>query len=110
MDSAMPTNLQQTGVDALSTGDPQQVAPSGLQPQASTSLQPTSNQSIEAIQAIDNGTEAIQLNTISNTTTTTVPVASTPKSYTHFAAYGAVAILCGAILVYMVYNLVRKRS
>lgn len=104
------TGLQQTGVNALSTGDPQQNVQGGLQPQAQTNLQPSSNQSVDSINALDQGSQAINLATVTNTTSATVQVAPTPRSTTSTLIYSGIFVLCAAFLVYMAYDLLRHRS
>lgn len=104
------SNLQQTGAEAVSTGNPQQVVQGGLQPQAQSNLQPTSNQSVDAIKTLDQGGEAISLSAISNTTTATVQTPVTQTNNSKVFIYGAIGIICAAILVYMTYNLLKPRS
>ncbi|MEO5627738.1 MAG: hypothetical protein ABIQ89_02520 [Candidatus Saccharimonadales bacterium] len=106
-----PTNLQQTGAQAVSTGNPQEVVQGGLQPQAGSNLQPSSTQTINSVNALDQGTGSINLSAISNSSTTTVPVPIAPKKVNdQLFLYGGVAVICIGILGYMVYNLLKPHS
>lgn len=104
-------DLQPGTTESSPTGNPQQFSQSNLQPQAQSDLQPTSNQSIDAIRALDQGNSVVQLSTISNTTTATVQQApQTQPANSKLYVYGAVGIICAALLAYMTYNLLKPRS
>ncbi len=112
VDETQNGSLQQSGSSNTAvTGNPQQISPSGLQPQSSTSLQPTSAQTINSINQLDQGATAISLSKIANTSTTSVQPATTPAqtSSKHVLLYGAAGIIVAAIMAGMIYSLLRQR-
>jgi cobalamin biosynthesis Mg chelatase CobN len=105
------TSLQPTGSAPSSnaTGNPQQLVQGSLQPQSNSTLQPTSSQSVNSINQLDQGSASISLNSVSSTTTTTTATPTTTGS-SHMLIYGLVAVICLGVLAWLVYGLLKPHS
>jgi hypothetical protein len=105
------SNLQPTGSTAntATNGNPQQLVQGSLQPQTNGTLQPTSNQSANALNTLDQGAVAISLNAIPNSTKTTANTTATTQPISHRSTlvYGGVAVICLAVLAWLVYGILR---
>jgi hypothetical protein len=111
------TNAAQ-GASPSTGGSLQPLAQSGLQPQpennlqlpAGNDLQQTSSQSINAINQLDQGVTAINLNAVSNNTVATTQVAtSKPVNTKPVIIYAGAGLLVISIMGYMTYRLMRAQ-
>jgi predicted extracellular nuclease len=116
VDEAQTTNPTQAGSSPTTGSALQPLAQTGLQPQstnslqtpAASNLQPTSNQTINSINQLDQGSSSIKLSGIS-ATSTTVAQTTTPAPVNHKSVmlYGGVGIIVAGIMAFMVYRLLR---
>lgn len=118
VDDAQTTNTTQAGSSPTTGSALQPLAQTGLQPQSTnnlqtpeaSNLQPGSNQTINAINQLDQGGSSIKLSVISNTSTATVqPTNSAPTNHKPVLLYGGVGILVAGIMAVMVYRLLRPQ-
>lgn len=117
VDNTQSTDTTQAGSSPTTGNTLQPLAQTGLQPQstnnlqtpASSDLQQTSNQTINTINQLDQGTSAINLMSIANTgkATVTVQTTATPANTKPYLLYGAAGILVAGIMAVMVYRLLR---
>ena len=118
VDDTQNTNTTQGGSSPTTGNALQPLAQDGLQPQpennlqlpGGSNLQQTSNQSINAINQLDQGTSAINLSGVANTTTTTTQVAATKSTNNKpVYIYAGAGLLVVAIMGYMTYRLMRPQ-
>ncbi len=110
-DTQNSASLQPTGVTNGDTNNPQQIPQvANLQPQASAQLQPTSIFTPSDLAGLDQGSSAIQLSSVTTTTSATVAQVNTKTQSTPVVLYGFVAIACMAAFIYIVRGLLKHRA
>lgn len=98
------SSLQPTGTNPSTTNNPQQNVQGSLQPQADSNLQPTTNQSVDSINQLDQGSVAIPVSGIPNTTATEQSVTATPATTKPVILYGFGVIICAVVLAWLLYD------